>query len=124
LAKAVSEVVGIEGEGLAIMRGYFCAAMLALSLPAQAAPLTLACEGTITTGQNNEHIEQLSQGIVVDLDNRTVKGLSAGAAQYIRWKRKLSVLNPVTAASGRTFSVALIGLPVSCGLPALCKHGA
>jgi hypothetical protein len=54
-----------------------------LSLPAHAALLTLACEGTIKTEvQSGAQIEYpLSQGIVIDWDNRSVKGLSGGVGQ-------------------------------------------
>jgi hypothetical protein len=54
-------------------------AMVALSTMAQAADamLTLACQGTVTTGAQPDKPEPVSMGIIVNFTNGTVQGFNA-----------------------------------------------
>jgi hypothetical protein len=54
-----------------------------LSMTAQAADatLTLACQGTTTSGTDDAKPEPISMGIIVDFTNRTVSGFAGLAAK-------------------------------------------
>jgi hypothetical protein len=83
------------------MKTTAAALLVVTSMTAQAAvpeTLTLACQGTTTSGLEDAKPQPVSMGIIVNFTNRTVQGF--GDPNFMDYPVKITAWNDVTVAFG------------------------